>query len=521
MSNKKVVKDFSNVFLFTAICSILGFFRETIIAKQFGVGYQTDIFYFSLSIISIIMLGIGAGLANVFIPMFIESLQNKSKEEANDFANNVLNIIIIISLISVVFLYIFMKKIISLLAPGFAKDTEIYMFSVLICRISITSLIFNAIKSVFLSIAQANKEFRTVSYSNLLLNGILVAWSLVTGNKFGILGLTIINVLAFFIQMISYIPMLKKVGFKYKFTLNIKDENIIYMVKLLGPVLISSSANQINMLADKTVASMLGAGSIAILNFSGKISNVIYVIIGTSISTVVYSSLASFKANNNLESYEETLSGSIRISIFIMLPIVFGTIILRNQIVSLLFEGGNFNERDVSYTATVLAAYAPTILFFSMKDLLNKAFYSIHDTRVPMLTDILSVVINVTLNILLSRIFGISGLAAATSLASVVTTVVLFLCIKRKIHKFNYKKVLVASLKSLVSCFVMLLTIMILNYIVKQNISMDKVTTLIYTFIIIIIGAASYLFTSNIIRSEEYKIIMNYLNKSLKLKLKR
>lgn len=143
-----------------------------------------------------------------------------------------------------------------------------------------------------------------------------------------------------------------------------------------------------------------------------------------------------------------------------------------------------------------------------MRDILSRAFFSMQDTKTPMVNGAIGVVLNIILNIILSRYLGIGGLALATSIAAIFTTVILFISLRRKIGPFGMKHVSISFLKILVASLVMgLLAKLSFDYLtatLSQNLSL---------IIAIGVGTISYFVIVYFMKIEDVDVIVNAVKK--------
>ncbi|NDL68607.1 murein biosynthesis integral membrane protein MurJ, partial [Anaerotalea alkaliphila] len=293
-------------------------------------------------------------------------------------------------------------------------------------------------------------------------------------------------------------PAIKKLNFKYLFRINFRDEKIKKTLQIAIPVIIGTSVNQINKLVDRTIASSLAIGGISALNYASRLNLFIQGLFVTSIITVMYPLISSYASKNKIDEIKRVLLEYINIVIIILLPITIGTVIFNREIIELLFGRGLFDDVAVQMTSTALLFYSIGMLGFGLREVLARGFYSIQDTKTPMVNAAIGMIVNIILNILLSKILGIGGLALATSISAMFTTILLFISLRKKIGSFGIKQIGVTFFKTLIGASVMgLITKVSYIYLINslsQNISL---------LISITTGAISYLLIMLFMRIKE------------------
>ena len=94
-----------------------------------------------------------------------------------------------------------------------------------------------------------------------------------------------------------------------------------------------------------------------------------------------------------------TFSSALRMMLMLNVPATVGLVALSTPIVALLFEHGSFTAAATAATAAALVCYAPGLIGYSAIKLAVPAFYSLQDSRTPVLAGAVSVAFNLTVNL--------------------------------------------------------------------------------------------------------------------------
>ena len=162
----------------------------------------------------------------------------------------------------------------------------------------------------------------------------------------------------------------------------------------------------------------------------------------------------SIAANNQIE-FKNSVRKTMNSIILFIIPISVGTMVLAEPIVKVLFQRGKFNASDTLMTANILIVYIIGIIAFSLRHVISKAFYSIQDTKTPMINGAISIIFNIVLNIILSKYLGYIGLAIATSISAFIGLALFYISLRKKIGNFGGKQILVTSIKCSISAIIM------------------------------------------------------------------
>ncbi|MEG1310757.1 MAG: lipid II flippase MurJ, partial [Romboutsia sp.] len=229
-------------------------------------------------------------------------------------------------------------------------------------------------------------------------------------------------------------------------------KQILYLVI---PVFFGSYVTQINVVLNRTLASTLEKGSITALNYANKLSLFAVGVIVIALSTVMYPILSKLVSENNMERFKISLSKSINSIIILMVPIMVIIMFFSTLIVKILFEEGSFDTNATYLTSTALFYYSIGIVAYGLREILAKGFYSLQDTKTPVKNATISVGINIIFSITLVKKMGIGGLALASSISAILTTILLFISLRKKIGKLGFKNIFITFIKVSIASIIM------------------------------------------------------------------
>lgn len=496
---------------------ITGFFRDIVLAQTFGAGEITDAYLTALNIPVVLFDGISAALGTTFIPIYFKIKSSKGQEEVNKFTSNILNIVILISLVFVLLGVIFAPYIVKIFAVGFKGD--VFDLTVNYSKILIFSMVFIAINGLVSSylVASGNVYISgaiTIPFNIFVI--IAIIFASVTESYVMVYG----TLIAYIAQLLFQLPLLIKKGYKHRLTVNLRDENIRQILFLVIPVFIGSYINQINAVVNRTLASTLDSGSITALNYANKLNMFAVGVIAVAISTIMYPILSKLASEGNKKLFKINISKSINMIVIIMLPIMVVMTTFSKEIVKVLFEEGSFNSHDTYLTSTALFFYSIGILSYGLKELLAKSFYSLQDTKTPVRNATISVVINIVFSIILVNIMGIGGLALASSISTTVTTMLLLISLRKKIGKIGFSYILKTFIKGAIASIVMYIIMRIAyNYIFiyGSRFALESRKFIAFNcFISVILGMSTYLIVVLALKVKEVKEIFDAILFKLK-----
>ncbi len=513
----KVAKAAIGLMAATLIAKILGFGRELTLASAYGASATSDAFLVAMNIPAVIFTAIGTSLGTAFIPLFCEVSSSQGEDESVKYTNNIFNVVILICIILSLLGAIFTPQIVKLFALGFEGET--LKQAIYFTRAMILGIPFLGISYIMMAYLQVKENFiipglMPVPYNTCIILSIIIStktgpYILPWGALIGLLG-----------QFIFQLPFAIKRGYRYKPYINFKDKYLKKMLWLVGPVLIGVAVNQINTIVDRTIASTLVEGSISALNYANKLNQFVMGMFIVSISSVVYPMLSKLSTENNKIKFNKSIITAINTVILLVIPISVGAIILSTPIVKLLFQRGEFDARATYMTSVALVFYSIGMIGFGLRDILGKVFYSLQDTKTPMINGALAMILNIILNISFVKFTNmqLAGLALATSTSALVTVALLFINLRIKIGPFGGKSILKVFIKSLISALIMaFITKFVYNNISILVGSSGTIKEIISLGSAILSGVIVYGICIIVLRVDEVNLILS----SLKSKIKR
>jgi putative peptidoglycan lipid II flippase len=440
------------VMIITILSKILGFGREIVLSYTYGASAITDAYLISITIPSVIFSFVSAGIATGFIPLYSRILNGQGQGAADRYTSNLSNALLLVATIVVTIVLFFTQPIVKLFAAGFSGET--LELAITFTRISVFGVYFSALLNIFTGYLRIHDNYLIPALVGFPMSFIIII-SLFISTKTNIYVIVVGAVLATASQLILLLPFVRKNGYRYQPLLDFKDENIRMMVLIALPVIVGTSVNEINVLVDRTLASSIAVGGISALNYARRLNGFVQGLFVVSITTVLYPMISKMAAEKNMKGLKTYVSEAISIINLLVIPATIGAMIFSKEIVVLLFGRGAFTPEAAEMTSNALFYYSIGMIAFGLRDILSRAFYALQDTKTPMINATIAVVLNIILNVILSRYMGIGGLALATSISAVVSTLLMFITLRKKIGGFGLKEISTSFVKISIASILM------------------------------------------------------------------
>lgn len=511
--SKKAAKSVGIIIIFSLGSKLLGFIRETLIANKFGSGIETDTFFIALSAIALFTSMIMRAINTTMIPVLSEVKEKEGKKGKIEHTNNLLNIIMLSSVILMIIGWLLSPTIIKVLASGF-KGKQ-FDLAVLMMKIGLPSIFFASVQGVFSGYLQSEMMFTESAIANLPFNLVYIVFLIFLSNKFGIVGLMVVSVIAIASQIIIQIPGLRNNGYEYKYILDFKDVYVKKIIYLVPPVLVSAAISDLNNIVDKSMASNLVDGSISALQYATRLDGLVRGTFITAITTVLY---PMFSQDANKEGHNELKNSIIygmNIIMLITVPASIGMIILSHPIVKLAFERGVFDSKATYMTAGALVFYSVGLTASALKMIIIRVYYSLQDTKTPMINSFITLLVNIGLNLILVKFMNHKGLALATSLSAIITFTYLLYALRKKIGPFGLGRSIKCGAKSLLAGGVMGVIVYILDMNLTKYLGRGNIRELMSLLISAGVGALVYFILIYIMKVEEIKWVIDTVKERL------
>lgn len=429
-SRESLIISTVGVSAITILSKLLGFCRETLIADYYGATAETDAFFFAQSMPSMVFSAISSSVSTAFISLYAARLARESTEDADRYASGIMLSCTLLSLGMFVVGIVIAPFLVPLLAPGFSGNQ--LTLTVSLSRLIMISLVLTMLIAMFGAVLNCKKHFVTVQLCGLLYSGTIITAIVFLGRGQRMETLTLVVLLGYFMHMAAMILCSLRC-FRPTFRLSPFHTDTVELFRMSLPVMLGNAAYQLNFITDQMLGSLLPEGSLSALSYSRTLAGIVTSIFVTSLSTVLFPTLADDAAKGELESYGQRVTQSLTVLSWVLIPISLLTLLDARDVVSAVYARGSFDQTAVSYTGAALAGYAMMFLGTGIREILTRAFYARQNTRTPMHNTLISIGCNIALSILLSRYLGLAGIALGTTISCTFAACLLLRDTKRKL----------------------------------------------------------------------------------------
>ena len=513
--SKSAVKAAGLMMAITLIGKLLGLVRDQFLAGNYSVGMEASAFLTASRIPRIFFdVVFASAISASFIPVFNEYMKKKGREEAFRLSNNFITLIGILTTIITVLGIIFSPQLTQLFASGF--DAETAELCTQLLRILFPATIFTGIAFCFVGVLQSMDEFNVPAAMSIASNLVIIIYYLLFNSRFGIYGLTVAFLIGWAMQAIIQIPSLLKKGYRYRPYIKINDEGIKKIVLLMLPVMVSTWVQPINLSINTKFASGLFNGSgVSAVEYANTVYSIIVGVFVLSIVNVIFPRLSRMLIDNENEGFSKTISATIEAMAFLIIPMMVGLMVLSEPVIKLIYQRGAFDDFALSITSRALFFFALGMPGFGIQSVLSRAFYAQKNGKAPLISGLISILINIALCMALTEKFDVGGLAAASAISQTAAAVLLFIPMQKD-NKIINSKMVIEFIKMILASVVMAAVVFALKNFMGPYFSSGLVSNVIMTAIPTIIGVVIYAFMSAVLKINEMKTVLSIIYKIIK-----
>jgi putative peptidoglycan lipid II flippase len=429
-----LLRSLAAVSSMTLLSRILGFVRDTLIARVFGAGFATDAFFVAFRIPNLLRRLFAEGaFSQAFVPILAEYRNRNSAAVTRQLVDHVAAFLALVLLAITVVGVFAAPVIIYVSAPGFAAEPAKFELTVQLLRITFPYILFISLTSLAGGILNTWSRFSVPAITPALLNIAFIAFALWAAPYFDppVKALAWAVFVGGIAQLAFQAPFLLKIRMLPRFRFDFHDAGVWRVMKQMGPAVFGVSISQLSLLINTIFASFLASGSVSWLYYADRLMEFPSALLGVALGTILLPSLSRHHADAAHDEYSKLLDWGLRLTIMLALPAAVALAVLAVPLVTTLFHYGEFSVNDLYMTRNALAAYSVGLLGIILVKVLAPGFYARQDIRTPVRIAVISLFATQAMNLAFVWQFRHAGLALAIGLGACVNAALLYHKLRR------------------------------------------------------------------------------------------
>lgn len=424
-----LLKSLAAVSSITMLSRVLGFVRDTLVARIFGAGMATDAFFVAFKLPNLLRRIFAEGaFSQAFVPILAEYKTQQGEEATRTFVAYVSGLLTL-ALALVTFLGVLAAPwIIWISAPGFADSPEKFDLTTDLLRITFPYILLISLSSLAGAILNTWNRFAVPAFVPTLLNVSMIGFALFLTPYFDppVLTLAWAVLVGGVLQLCYQLPHLRKIGMLVLPRLNLRDAGVWRVLRQMLPAILGVSVGQISLIINTIFASFLAAGSVSWMYYADRLMELPSGVLGVALGTILLPALSKTYASQDRHEYSRLLDWGLRLCFLLALPCSLALALLAEPLTVSLFQYGRFGAEDALMTQRALIAYAVGLLGIILVKVLAPGFYAQQNIRTPVRIAVFTLVATQLMNLAFVVPLKHAGLALSIGLAACLNAGLLY-----------------------------------------------------------------------------------------------
>lgn len=494
----------------------IGLFREIVTRRYIGIGtLEAEAYAIATPFPETIFLVVAAGAVGAaFIPTFAAYFEQDDEAGGWRLFSAVINLMFVAMTAVCLAAILFAPQMLLFFnADKFAAEPDLLPLTVQLLRIMLISPIIFGVSGVVMGALQARQHFLLPALAptvyNLAIIGctVLFAWT-----PWGaVMGLAVGTVVGALGHLLVQIPALRWQRARYTAVFTVRDPGVVQVLRLMVPRVLGLSFSQINIFLLLFLTNPMAIGSLAALQTAFRLIIMPQGVIGQALAIAAFPTLATLAARRAFEEMRTIFADSLRLLVYLGLPVTVLFMLVGRPIVEILFERGMFDAAATDMVTVALFFYAIGIVALLSIEVINRTFYSLKDTVTPLLAGGLQVLLMAGLSLWLRDVVfpargwdPVGAPALGLSISNFFEVALLLWLLKRKLGSIHGRTIAAGVWRMGVATAVMAVAM----WLVVGR--MDPSNTWLYLIAGTVVGGGAYLLASAVMGVREQRQLLAY-----------
>ena len=404
---------------FTLVINLASTVKELVVARQFGTGDTIDALLIAFLLPSYAINVLAGSCSTALVPTLVQVRENEGQEKAQQLLSGVMiwNTAVL-ALVSIL-LALTASFTLPILGSGFGIAKLELTRSLFFVLLPI--LVISGFRMTWTAVLNAYDRFALAALSPGMTTLVTIALVLFMGRAWGIYTLAVGTLSGYAIEAGLLGWGLRRNGFCLTPRWHGWNHALRKVINQYIPVVAGALLMCGTMLVDQSMAAMLGAGSVATLNYGGKVVTLILGIGSVSLSTAVFPHLSRMVAVYDWAGIRHTLKTYTYLILVVTIPLTLILVGFSKPLVYLLFERGAFTSIDTWRVSQVQVLFFLQLPFYFLGILTVRLISSLNMNHILMQAAIINLFLKIVFNYFLMQRLGSAGIALSTTLVYAVS----------------------------------------------------------------------------------------------------
>jgi putative peptidoglycan lipid II flippase len=431
--NRRIFRAAVSVSAAAVLVKTVALFKEFAVAGVYGRSDAMDAFLAAILIPNLLISLIAESMNQALVPTLVRVREREGQNRAQQLLSSSMLWICLLLIVASAVMALFARGFFPLIAshfPAAKLNLSIRLFYALLPLVLITGIASNCT-----AVLNTFDRFALPALVPVLTPAAILAGALLFGGRLGVWAMVYANLAGSLAQAAILVWMMDSHGYRFRLHWFGTTEATREVAHQYWTVLLSGVVASSGLLVDQSMAAMLPSGSVSALAYANRFVSVVLTLVAGAVSTAVTPHFSRMIARRDWTECRHTLHTWVRLTALVSAPVAIVLIAGSHLLVRLTYQHGAFGAGDTAVVTPVLAMYALQIPFFVSSRVYYRFLVAMRRTDLVLYCGILNLVLDIALNLILMRWFGVAGIALATSLWTVSTFFFLWYWTRRLLPK--------------------------------------------------------------------------------------
>jgi len=417
--NRSIFRAALSVGAAGVIVKLVATFKEITVAGVYGRSDAIDAFFAAALIPSLLVNLISESMNQALVPTLIRVREQEGHDRAQQLLSSSMLWVCLLLCAASAAMALTAHLFFPLIASHFPAEKlalSIRLFYALLPIVLITGIATNCT-----AVLNTLDRFALPALAPVTISIAIILGALLLGSRFGIWAMVYSTLAGSLLHAAIVAAMMRARGYRFHLRWYGMSEATREVGRQYGPVLLSGVVASGGLLVDQSMAAMLPAGSVSALVYANRFVSVVLALLAGAVSTAIVPYFSRLIAHNDWSGCRHTLHTWVRITALVSIPIAALLIAGAHPLIRIAFQHGAFGPRDTAVVTPVLAMYAIQIPFFVVSRVFYRFLVAMRRTDLILYCGIINMALDIVLNLILMRFYGVAGIALATSLWTIAT----------------------------------------------------------------------------------------------------
>ncbi|MHB9038457.1 MAG: murein biosynthesis integral membrane protein MurJ, partial [Armatimonadota bacterium] len=401
---------------------------------------------------------------------------------------------------------------------GFVEgNQQLVQLTVVLTRIILPCQLFFFVGGLMMATLQSRQEFRATAAGPVIYNIGIIFGALVLSRWFNIAGVAIGTLIGAFLGNVVYaFYWMRKLGFEFHPSLNIRHPGVVRVAQLALPVIFGLGLPQIDVIINKWFASYVSDQAPAALNYANRLMQVPLGIFAQAAGTAILPMLAAYAAKNAIDDMRSGIAYGVRAIMVESIPATVFMVVMADPLVRMIYMGGEFTAASVPATVIPLIWYSVGIYAWAGQAIVARGFFALQDTITPVVIGTVSTIVFIPLNYFLMRTMGTGGIALSTTIAISLHFFGLTWFLRRRLNGIEGGKIVSTVGRIVVAAAVMGVVCVGVRFGMARIVDVEsKMGSFITILVAMALGGATYLGLLRVLKVDELDYLWSGLRRRI------